>query len=447
MSTRDARLCSTLALLVLVLLLVRPVWVQAEPVLTLPESIAIALRNNAMVAAAQEGVRGAEELQQDARKAFFPKLNLSYEYIRLNEVPTFSIPAIPGYLPRSFEFPIGTQNNYTLALQATQPLFTGGALWANYRINKLGVDVARADETRVNRDLILNVKVAYFTILKAQRNLEVARQSVAQLQAHRDTAQSFYEVGLVPKTDLLYAEVQLANGEQMLVQADNGVEQAKASFNTVLGRNINTPVAVEDIMTLTPFTLSLEECLARAERERAEIKANDLRTQQARAALDQTRSAYFPTVSAIGSVERFGDEPDVHGSRFQDTESWTIAVQASWDFWEWGRTRNRVAHSRTRVNQAEDTLRDLKDQIALEVKNAYLLLREAEKHIAVAQKAVEFAEENYRISEERYREQLATSIDVLDGQTLLTKAKRDYNNSLGDYNIEWARLERAMGMP
>ncbi len=65
--------------------------------------------------------------------------------------------------------------------------------------------------------------------------------------------------------------------------------------------------------------------------------------------------------------------------------------------------------------------------------------------VFVAQKSIDQAEENFRINSERYKEQVATSTDVLDAQTLLTKAKSDYFTALGDYFINQARLERAMG--
>jgi len=91
-------------------------------------------------------------------------------------------------------------------------------------------------------------------------------------------------------------------------------------------------------------------------------------------------------------------------------------------------------------------LQELKDNIRLEVKDAYLLLREAEKNIQVTRTAIAQAEENFRINEERYKQQVATSTDVLDAQTLLTRARSNYFNALSDYNISWAKLERAMGI-
>ncbi len=119
---------------------------------------------------------------------------------------------------------------------------------------------------------------------------------------------------------------------------------------------------------------------------------------------------------------------------------------ANWNFWEWGKTKNRVEAGQSRENQAADFLANIRDQITLEVKNAFLLLHEAEKQVQVAKKAIEQAEENFRINTERYREQVGTSTDVIDAQTLLTKAKSDRHNALGDFSISRAKLERAMGV-
>jgi outer membrane protein TolC len=117
----------------------------------------------------------------------------------------------------------------------------------------------------------------------------------------------------------------------------------------------------------------------------------------------------------------------------------------SWNFWEWGKTQYRVGNARSREMQVNYALANIRDQISLEVKNAWLNLRQAEKQISVARKAIDEAEESFLISLERYRESTVTTTTVLDAQTRLTKANSDYYNALGDYHIGLAKLERAMG--
>ena len=147
----------------------------------------------------------------------------------------------------------------------------------------------------------------------------------------------------------------------------------------------------------------------------------------------------------VGNYSRFGDNPSVSGSDYKDSESWYVMAVASWNFWEWGKTKFRVDASKAKENQALEASKELNDQITLEIKNAYLILQETESQIVVWQKVIEQAEENFRISEERYKERVATSTEVLEAQTLLTKAKSEYANALGDYNVNYAKLQRAMG--
>jgi outer membrane protein len=259
-------------------------------------------------------------------------------------------------------------------------------------------------------------------------------------------SQDFFDAGVIPKNDLLRSEVELANGRQNLVRAENGVEIAKARFNTVLRREINTPTEVEDILTLRDYAKSLDECRQLAMENRTEIKSYTQKIEQSRKLVDVAKSEYFPSVNVVGHYERYGDDPSVNGSPLRNADNSYVMGVASWNFWEWGRTKNRVDASRSRENQATYALENLKDQVSLDVKNSWLALQESRKQVAVTQKAIEQAEENYRITQERYREQVGTATDVVDAQTLLTRARSDYFNALSDYNISIARLERAMGV-
>jgi len=422
--------------------------------MSLSDSIDLALKQSVLIHSAQEGVRGAEAQMKEAFTGFLPKFSTSYSYTRLNEEPTMEFP--PDNLKVTTDwgsmtippgtYQTGTRDNYRWTVEARQPLFAGGGIRANYQASRLGVDIAKFEEAVALQDLIQEVKIAYFNILKANRILVVARQSLELSKAHRDVAQAFYDVGVIPKNDLLFAEVELANGRQSVVRAENGVEMAKSKFNTVLRKEIGTPVEIEDILNDRTFEKPIEECIAAAIENRPEIRLNALRLEQLKSMVAMARSEYYPTVNLVGNYAKYGDKPGVSGTPYQDQENWYVMAVANWNFWEWGKTKNRVDAGLSRENQAADLLTHVRDQITLEVKNAFLLLHEAEKQVQVMKKAIEQAEENFRINTERYREQVGTSTDVIDAQTLLTKVRSDHDNALGDYSISLARLERAMGM-
>jgi outer membrane protein len=342
--------------LILVFFIMAPGVSAAEKVFTLNESIETALKQSVLIHAAQEGVLGAEAQKKEAFTGFLPKLNTSYGYTWLNREPYMQIPPTPPIR-------VGTQDNYTWAVEAKQPLFAGGGIMANYEASKIGHDISRMDEATATQDIIQEVKVSFFNILKAEKLLGVARQSLEQLQAHRHVAQNFFDVGLIPRNELLQSEVQVANGEQSLIRAENGVELAKSKFNTVLRRNINDPVQVEDILTYRPYDLNIDDCIKSAMENRPEIKSQALKVEQAKSLVKLARSDFYPTVSAVGHYERVGDTPGVSGTAFKDAESWYVMGVASWTFWEWGKTKNRVDASRSKENQSIDLLNNARDQV------------------------------------------------------------------------------------
>ena len=406
--------------------------------LTLKQSIEIALEHNLGMQVAKEEIQAARERQNEARTGFLPSLSGEYSYRRLSEEPYVVF--------EGREIDIADQEQYRLTGTIKQPLFTGFATLSNYKLSKLGLDVAKIQLARARFDVILQVKEAYFGILTAERIQEVREQSVRQLQAGLDVAENFYQVGMSPKVDVLEAEVRLAEAKQELIRAENGLSLAKARFNTILRRSIDQEVEVQDILSDQPYEKPYESCLEIALEKRPELMEGEKNVASAEKEITLAKSAYYPKLNVSGNYYRAGDDPAVNGSDFVDRENWDVLAEATMTFFEWGKTRYAISQKRARLRQARQTLEQMKDNIRLEVKTSYLNMQAAEKNIWVAKKSVESAEENFRISQERYREQVATATEVLDAQTRLTEARTNYTRSLAVFNVAQARLIRAMGV-
>jgi outer membrane protein TolC len=422
--------------------------ISASEVLTLEESIKIALEKSLSIYSAEEEIKAKEFEELSSRADFFPKLSTSYTYTRLdndtvNDAKYTSYP-YPSFSPREVS-PLDT-NTYQFNITATQPLFTGWRLTISREIASLGVDTAKIQKETTIQNLVLNVKEAYFGILKAEKLENVAKQAVEQLKANLGVSQAFYDEGIIAKNALLQTEVQMAQARQNLIKATNGVEIAKALFNKLLRRELNKEVKIKDILDYHPIGLLFDQCMEKAEQNRPEIKEVSLNVMSAEKAVDLNKSSYYPSVTLIGNYQRETDDILSGSGPGEDPDIWTITVKGEWTFWEWRKKGHDVAAARAKLAKANYLLKEIKDNIQLEVKGAYLSLREAEKNIQVAKKAVVQAEENFRMNEERYKQQVATSTDVLNALTLLTQARTNYFNALSEHNIAWARLERAMGI-
>ena len=413
-----------------------------EP-LTLEESVKIAVERSLTIHSAVEGIAGSEYRHKEAITNLLPSWTGQYTLARYN-APAFVGP-IPIVLPIAIPgiTAVTSRDVYSFNTTVSQPLFTGGLNLANYRSTKLGVDLSKASVETAKRDLILQSRVGYFTILRAEKYLDVAEQQVKQFEVQLQVTKAFFDAEKVSMNDVLQAEVSLADARQSMAKAANDVATAKASFNTLLRREITIPFEVVDILAYKAFPLSYEQSLEEALRLRPEIKAAQINIDQARENVKVARSGFFPTISLAGNYSRSSDGWTL-GKGIQ-IDIWAVQASATFTLWNWGNTAFKVGESKVKVTQAEDSKNQLIDSITLEVRDAYLNMLLAEKNISTAETAIEQAEENLRMFEERYKYQVATQTDVIIAVTFLAQARTNYYSALSDFNVAKAQLERAIG--
>ena len=419
------------------------VWAQGvQAPLTLEESIKIAMEKSLTLNSAVIGVVGSEFRRKEAITNFLPLWTGQYSYTK------WSYPAIIGNLGGNLTgLSQNTNSNvYNFNTTLAQPLFTGGYNLATYRSARIGVDLSKETVESTKMDIVLQVRAGYFNILRAEKFADVANQQVKNFEAQLEVTKAFFDVGIVPKNDVLQAEVQLANAKQSLAKAANDVATAKASFNILLRREINTPLEVVDILAYKAFPLSFEQSLEEALRVRPEIKTAQLNIDQAKENVKIARSGFLPTVSLTGNYSRSSDWWTLEGGQENIwSNRWSVQALATFTLWNWGNTAFKVGENKVKVGQAENSKTQLTESITLEVKDDYLNMLVAEKNINTAEKSIEQAEENLRMFEERYRYQVATQTDVLNAVTLLAQARVNYYGALSDFNVAKAQLERSMG--
>jgi outer membrane protein len=410
--------------------------------LTLKDTIEMAIDANLNLKKSREEVKAAEEARKASITRFFPTLSSSYNYQHRNKELTQSLTGI-GPSPN---FIVRPDDQYTFVTSFNQPIFNGFSLINQYKVADLGLDAAEFGEKVTRQDVILDAKNAFYSVLKAEKLMGVAEQRVTQIAAQKDVAENFYEVGMSPLNDLLEAQASLANSRQDFIVAQNNLAIAKSQFNVVLRRPVNAPVEIEDILNYSPFVYDFDYCLGTAKENRLEITVADLEVEIAEKEVMLAKKDYFPSVNLRGNYTRTGDDYKAKGGEgISDSTSWEIQAIAEWEFWQWGRTHFGVREKLHRLSQAQYQRSQILDNIELEVKTSFLRTKESEKKIITVEKAIEQAKENFRINQERFKEQVATTTDVLDAQTLLSDTMTNYFTALYDFKISKAALYRSMG--
>ena len=423
--------------IIMVYLWVCPVFSGAQEsleALTLKQTIENAIKVNLKLKSSKEETVAAYAVKKARFTNFLPTFSAKYQYKKLDEGAS-----IGGFASTA-------DDTYSFVSSVSQPLFAGFSILRQYDIAKLGLDAAEIKEKLLRQDIILDAKTVYFRLLKAQKLRKIAEETVVQIDAQRNVAENFYQVGMSPLNDLLQAQVELANAKQELIVEKNTMENAESDFNTLLRRPINTAVTIEDMLDYSSFEKDFEYCIVQADNNRLEIKIADLDVEIAGKELQLAKKDYFPTINLEGNYFREGTDWDVDGGQgIFDPRGWNILAVAKWNFFEWGRTYYGADEKKSRLSQAQFRKDELLDNIQQEVKKAYLRTQEAERAIITVEKAIEQAKENFRINEERYKQQVATSTDVLDAQTLLSRTMTNYYSALYEFKIAKATLYRVMG--
>ena len=410
-----------------------------QSAMTLLQTVEEAIRANLSMKKSRQEIEAARNNQKVQRSNFLPTLNATYQVVRNDKAA--SIGGFTGGFTT-----LRDQNSLTTGFK--QPIFTGFALVNQYKIAGLGLDVAELSQILTRLDVIFEAKRVYFNILKAQKLVEVALDSVKLLEAQVDVARNFYEVGMTPLNDLLQTQVELANTKQDLIVARNNLSVAESEFNVALRRNVNAPVRLTDIQTYKTLEENVDFYLKLAEKNRLEVKVDNLQIQIAEKELKISRKDFYPTVSLEGFYFKRGSNWDLssESDEFVDPDGWAVTGIATWDFWQWGKTAFGERERRNRLSQARINREQTLDRIRIEVEQSFLKVNESDKNTVTVEKAIQQAEENMRITEERYKEQAATSTDILIAQNLLNRTRTNYFNSLYDFKIAKAFLQRAIGL-
>ncbi|MGD0231327.1 MAG: TolC family protein [Syntrophorhabdales bacterium] len=410
---------------------------QPIKLLSLDKAVEMALSDSKTIKEAASRYSGAVEEKKSAFTDFLPKLSASYSYTRFDDQPYLMF--------QNMKIPLVTNDLYHWNLAVVQPIFTGYALSTKYEMAKLNIDLKQVEKQLAILDVTRSVKSAYYTVLLTKKALGVADDAVENLEAHVRDADQFYRHDVIPQNDLLQSQVALANARQNRERARAANEMALSALNMLLGVGMNEPTQIADVTVLSPTFYSLEQLTAAALEKRPELRALRIGLKNADYATRLAKSAFYPEIALVGSYDRVGDNMAASNNPYFNDHFATVTLMAKWHIFEWGKTGDEVRKYGYEKAALHQKLKQAEDNIALEVKSAFLNTEVARKNIQTAATALDQARENYRMTNLQYRHQLATTTNVLDARTFLSQAMTNYYGALYGCLIAEAELERVAG--
>jgi outer membrane protein TolC len=221
----------------------------------------------------------------------------------------------------------------------------------------------------------------------------------------------------------------------------NSLKTAKAALNMAMGRDLGSPVEISDTFVTEPFDVPLDDVVAAAKSNRPDLAAMSHNMDGLEASKNAERAGFLPSLNFIGRYDI--DQEEFLGG---GGESYTLLGVATWNVFDGMYTTSSVDAAGAKYLSARHSYDSMSDGVEFEVRRAYYSLEEAGLRIAAASGSVDEGEESLRIIRRRFEAGLARSIDVLDAETALTRARTNRANALYDYNVSLVKLRLAAGI-
>ena len=430
---RSVKLC-----LVIFLFCAPVLWAQEES-LTLKDAIITAYKNNKDIQIQEQEVSAARADILGARSEFLPSLNVNAGYTRNGAVVPVQIRGKkdPGVFT-------GYINDNTLGAGLSQILYNGGANIANFNSAKLNLRVQEETLRAKKLDVEFEAKRLYYGLLLGYEVERIAQELVDNARDHYEDVKNRYGQGMSSKFDLLQSEVQVALMMPQLVKAQNAIEQIMAELKKLLGYKQETVIKPRD-KNLEYSLIEIKEYdfLKTAYLNKPEMILKALGVDISKWSIQMAKSGWRPQINANLGYDFSSNNV---GNMLNNAHSnWNAGISLNFPLFDGFSTKAKVDAAKARYKEAILTKENLADQIAVDVKQACLDLKQAKAIIDSQKDNVFEAQEALRIANISYDNGEAKNLDVLDAQVSLGQVQQNLSEGIYDYLMAKAQLDRTLG--
>lgn len=422
------------------------VQIQAVQPITLQQALEFAERNNRDIQIARLQVERNRAAVREARSGNFPTLGLTSSLTRSGDA--FITPEAQQS-PLEEAFGIQSQSgrttttSFTTGVELSYDLFTSGLRPAQIRAAERQ---ARSSELQLeqSREAIrLQVSSDYYDLQDADQQVLINEAAVRNSEANLRDARAQERAGLGTRFDVLRAEVNLANAQQVLTNARStqNVRRRQLAQRLSVSESVNL-AAADPVIPAGGWSLPLEDSIVLAYRNRAELEDQLVQREISEEQIRQARAQNGPTLGVVASYnfQRQGRT----NTDTTNTDQYTLALQARLNLFDGGATNARISQRQRDKEIAEARFAQNRNQIRFDVEQAYSNLQANRANIATTEGAVAQAEESLRLAILRFQAGVGTQTERINAEAELTRARGNRISAIIGYNRSLAQLQRAV---
>jgi outer membrane protein TolC len=412
--------------------------------LTLEEAIGLGLKNSTSVKTKMLAVYSAQAALQSARSGYYPTISLGVSYTHLFKEQKLN------------EIYISSQDPVNISTDLSQNIYTFGQLKNAVRMAEEGVKLAEMEFEEEKRELIVEIKRAFYWYILAKEVLNVQEETLQYKEEAFEVARKRYEGGMVPDYEVLSAESDRENFRPQVITAANQVDFALLAVKDLLRIENRGEFEIELIGSLEPEYIQFTKgvLFEEAVKNKYEIQQyrNSLILAELNAAIEKSGNKPVITGFSTYSVQS-GYDSGTGGPKYWGKDSWEgvlsagLSVQMSLSsLFPWSTENADSKKAEIDLEQLRMGLSSVESGIKLEIENILLRLEEEKSKITSGVKGVELASKLFKSASDRYANGLISSIELRDTQISYNNAQLGYITSIYNHKMALFDLMDAIGV-
>lgn len=404
---------------------------QSAQRLTLAEAENIAIQNHPRIQAATELASAAAAQVREVQSLYYPQANGAATGTYAENDSRIGA----GYLNTPALF-----NKFADGISVSQLVTDFGRTHQLSKSAHLHAQAEQENVVRSRADVLLNVNLSYFGVMKAQSVLRVAEETVKARQLVADQIGELAKSSLKSGLDVSFANVDLARAQLMLVQAQNEVQSSYAQLSNALGYSDQRAFQLADEPLPGAPAPDVTALIVEALQNRPEIVSQGFDVRSAQSYATAERDLWFPTISAVGVTGLIPYRQDTLPSRYA-----AAGFNVSIPIFN-GRLFNAEhTEASARARAQQQNLRGLQNRIAQDVRTSWLNAISAFQRLSLTQQLLDQTAQAFDLAKGRYQLGLSSIIELSQAQLGLTEAQVEQVSAQYDYQVQTANLNYQLG--
>jgi outer membrane protein len=403
--------------------------------LTRQQAEQIALANNPRVRVSQLVAKIKHQVVRERRSDELPNVGGNITAVTANTGSRIS----SGYLTAS-----SLLEHAGMGVQVNQLITDFGRTRNLVASAQLQEKARTADAEASRQEIVLATDQVFYAVIEAQETLKVAEQTVASRQTLTDQVSALTSSKLRSDLDLSFAQVNLSQAKLLQLNAQNDLDAAKAALSAVLGYDRQMDIQlVDDEATLPPLPTDSAILIAQAMQNRPDLQSLKYSEQAAQKFSKAQHEQILPTISAMGVA---GGTPV--GSSQYFTSDWYGAVggNVSIPIFNGFRFASQTAEARLQAQAAAERTRALREQVARDVRTAWLNANTALQKVTVTTELLKQANTALDLAKTRYDLGLSSIVELSQAELQQTEAAIGNANARSQYNFAISTINFQIGV-